>query len=290
MAGMTDYSHQSYDDMVVDLKNWVKNLREVCETLEKSRRKLDENDYWERVGFNVRATLRYSQKFFGTSIIEINSILADFENEVQSNHVTRLRSLSHTASDINDNLGQVWHDEPWEWNKEYGDPNFNLVEHMYSDARGMVADMLDLDNLAARLQDFIGKRGKQYDTSENNLTNVHPPLVVSSANINKDKPDWTEFTNTIGIYAQWAIGSLIDAFFLFLWVIIQWLLNIFIVPLRLNSFDNLVLSIFQVLFAISTLAPIAITIYQNIRIKLLRTQRKIRQENKIGEAHEPDEF
>jgi hypothetical protein len=49
-----------------------------------------------------------------------------------------------------------------------------------------------------------------------------------------------------------------------------------------------VLTIFQILFAISTLAPVVITIYRDIRIMLLRTNRKIRREILLGDYDEPD--
>jgi hypothetical protein len=99
--------------------------------------------------------------------------------------------------------------------------------------------------------------------------------------------DWVELKKTIKLYAIWAITSLADALFLTLWVAVQWVVGSKVVtPLRLSGIDSIVLSIFQVLFAVSTLAPVAITIYRDIRIMLLRTQRKIRQEIRIGEANE----
>jgi hypothetical protein len=101
--------------------------------------------------------------------------------------------------------------------------------------------------------------------------------------------EWVELKNTVRLYAIWAVTSLIDSLFLAIWITIQWLVNSkIVVPLRLTGFDNIVLYIFQILFAISTLAPVATTIYRDIRIMLLRTQRRIRQEIEIGEAHEPD--
>jgi len=56
--------------------------------------------------------------------------------------------------------------------------------------------------------------------------------------------------------------------------------------LILTGIDRVVLAIFQFLFAISTLAPVAITIYRDIRIMLLRTQRKIRSEIRSGDNDE----
>jgi len=101
--------------------------------------------------------------------------------------------------------------------------------------------------------------------------------------------EWTELKDTLRQFAVWAVSSLIDSAFLALWVTIQWLVsNKVVTPLILTGIDQLSLTVFQILFAISTLAPVANTIYTDIRIMLLRTQRKIRNEIQIGEYNEPD--
>ena len=101
--------------------------------------------------------------------------------------------------------------------------------------------------------------------------------------------EWKEVTDTLRLFTVWTVSSLIDSAFLVLWVTVQWFVNNKVIrPLILTGIDQLVLTIFQILFAVSTLAPIAITIYRDIRIMLLRTQRKIRKEIRIGEYNEPD--
>jgi hypothetical protein len=95
--------------------------------------------------------------------------------------------------------------------------------------------------------------------------------------------EWAELKDTLRFFTIWTVSSLIDSAFLALWVAGQWVVNNWVVkPLELTGIDRLVLTIFQILFAISTLAPVAITIYRDIRIMLLRTNRKIRSELKIG--------
>ena len=94
-----------------------------------------------------------------------------------------------------------------------------------------------------------------------------------------DSKEWAELRDTLRLFMIWTISSLIDSAFLSLWIAGQWVVNNKVVtPLSLTGIDRVALIIFQVLFAISTLAPIAITIYRDIRIMLLRTNRKIRSE------------
>ena len=103
--------------------------------------------------------------------------------------------------------------------------------------------------------------------------------------------EWTELKDTLRLFSLWVVSSLIDSAFLALWVTIQWVVsNKVVAPLILTGIDRFVLIVFQILFAVSTLAPVAITIYRDIRIMLLRTQRKIRREIQIGEYNEPDKI
>jgi len=104
-----------------------------------------------------------------------------------------------------------------------------------------------------------------------------------------DANEWVELKDTLRLFTIWTVSSIFDSAFLALWVAVQWVVNNKVVsPLMLTGIDKLVLTIFQVLFAISTLAPVAITIYRDIRIMLLRTNRKIRKEIQIGEYDEPN--
>lgn len=95
--------------------------------------------------------------------------------------------------------------------------------------------------------------------------------------------NWTEFTGTVKLVSFWVITTLLDSTFLALWVAIQWAVDKFVIkPLALSGFDQVIVIIFQIMFAISTLAPVAITIYRNISIMVVRTQRNIRQEISKG--------
>ena len=120
---------------------------------------LEGKSYWEQVDYDIRSSLMYSLKFFKTSIEEINLIIPDFQEEIQTNHVNRIRSLARTAAKTNEDIAKAWHQDYYPGKKDYGNPDFAVVEEMYKEARGMAIDMVDLGNLAARLNDFVGKRG-----------------------------------------------------------------------------------------------------------------------------------
>ncbi len=95
--------------------------------------------------------------------------------------------------------------------------------------------------------------------------------------------EWVEIKSETATFLRWAISGAIDSVFLIVWVFTQWLTNNIINSLNLSGIDKWVLIIFQVLFAISTLTPVIVYIYADIRIMILRAQRRISQEAAISE-------
>jgi len=88
---------------------------------------------------------------------------------------------------------------------------------------------------------------------------------------------WKDLLGEFRVFAIWAGSSIIDSAFIAVWVFLQWFVNEVVVSrFRLAGVDNWVLIIFQVLFAVSTVAPVVTYIYVDIRVMLLRAQRIVR--------------
>jgi hypothetical protein len=91
----------------------------------------------------------------------------------------------------------------------------------------------------------------------------------------------SKIRDLFGVRMLWIASATIDAFFLVLWVAVQWLANRCIMGMEISGPDRLVFAVFQwALFPICTLAPIAVWVYQDIRIMIIRAQRKIAEEKK----------
>lgn len=101
-----------------------------------------------------------------------------------------------------------------------------------------------------------------------------------------DKNTWVELKNIIANFSILFITSLVDSLFIALWVVVQYFIGFVINTFELNGIDRFVLFVFQILFAVSSLAPVAITIYRDIRIMVLRTNRTIKREIELGKDHE----
>lgn len=93
---------------------------------------------------------------------------------------------------------------------------------------------------------------------------------------------WKEIVNTSKIYTIWTITSLIDSLFVILWVLIQYYSNKAINSFELSGIDRIVLYVFQLIFGLSTLAPVIIKIYVDIFTMVLKGNRIIKQEIQKG--------
>lgn len=80
-------------------------------------------------------------------------------------------------------------------------------------------------------------------------------------------------------YTVWVLTSLIDVAALSIWALFQYGLGVFISKLNLTGLDSWVFFTLQILTAISTLTPVALFIYKDIRIMLLRTNQEIQDES-----------
>ena len=160
LAGSTDYSHQTFRDILDDLNEWKTSLINTTSDINTLLLNLQNSGYWSRVPDDFSILTMYAIRFFETSLEELGGITKELGIEVQDNHISRINSLAKTAGKLSRDFGQTWNREYGP--KDYGEPNFNNVEEIYRLGRGMAVDMVDLSNVAARLKDFLGMK------SENN--------------------------------------------------------------------------------------------------------------------------
>jgi len=85
--------------------------------------------------------------------------------------------------------------------------------------------------------------------------------------------NWKDLSVNFRVYSVWTLSSIMDSTFLAAWVALQWIVNEYVIKnLGLRGVDYWMLLIFQVIFAISTLIPIIIYIYVDIRVMITRAQ------------------
>lgn len=170
--GGTDYSNQTFDDIIHDLLVEVKFINEGMVQIQSWLNTVKENGFWEReVPLTVRSNIEYSIKFLDTTCKEINEIVSEIPLQVMQHHCKRLANISTVAEKINSKIGEVWHRQ-WDL-KDYEDPSFRMVEFTYHEIRDLAVNLIDVSNMASRLKDYIGKTkiSKMEDKQDGKITN-----------------------------------------------------------------------------------------------------------------------
>lgn len=156
LGGMTDYSHQSFTDILDDLESERKNTIAFKNNIQANVDHLTANSYWNNVPFDFKSIVAYALRHYNTAIGEFADIVRELKVEVKEHHIKQLSRISEVAQKINVDIGRIWHQEYV--NKDYGDPDFTIVENIYASTRDMAVNLLDTSNIADRLKDYVGKQ------------------------------------------------------------------------------------------------------------------------------------
>lgn len=155
IGGMTDYSNQSLSDIIEDLNSEYDNITECIETIEGNMTKVEESDYWNNIPSIFIRQILYSLRHYRTTQEELSEIVTEINVEVKKHHIKRLQKISQIADKINISIGKTWHQQYED--KDYDNQSFRIVERIYVDTRGMAVSLLDMSNIAGRLNDYVGK-------------------------------------------------------------------------------------------------------------------------------------
>jgi membrane-anchored protein YejM (alkaline phosphatase superfamily) len=86
----------------------------------------------------------------------------------------------------------------------------------------------------------------------------------------------SKLTARLSLFTVWAASAVIDCLFLVIWLIAQWGIEK-LTTLLVSGFNQWMVQIFEATFAISTLAPILIYVYTDIRVMAEQSRRQIRE-------------
>ncbi len=88
----------------------------------------------------------------------------------------------------------------------------------------------------------------------------------------------------------WLSTILVDTVFLILWLVSQFLIDFLIEKLPLSGrINKLQLIVFQVIFAVSTLSPVLIYIYVDIRLMIIKAGKQINQKKQFKKSGDNDD-
>ncbi|BEV38779.1 hypothetical protein ABRY75_16570 [Bacillus stercoris] len=190
--GSTDYRGQSLQDILVDLENWIINLKELNGTFESVIRDLQKEGYWDSVDYDFKASCYDLQTYFNTAITDLQEVISGINSEIKGYHIRLLKNLGVNAHEKYEHHRKVWRQFE---GKEYGESNFNKVEELYREGSDMTGDMFDLNNLAPRLEDFVGMSKKDNNTKSAVKVNNHFHSTVTGMQQNYESKEIQQTVN-----------------------------------------------------------------------------------------------
>lgn len=172
-VGDTNYSAQPFSELINDLKNWLSELDETFSIVDAILLEIPkEGRTKEPLEQDFQLLMGQSYDFWNTCKLEIAGILADFSTrEVQEHHVRRLRALGKRAYEFNSDYRKVWSLCSYKLGKY--DPVFYRA---YGEGRTTMGSLIDLQNLANRVSDFVGMKATITNEEDQSVerTNISP--------------------------------------------------------------------------------------------------------------------
>ncbi|GGD02266.1 hypothetical protein [Pontibacillus salipaludis] len=177
-TGSTDFSTQPLSEVVKELSNWKKDIKGVSDLFEETIREIDTGSLSVEVDIDFLISCRNLYSFFITAIQDLKDVLDGIDSEIQEYHVNLLKNIGQNAGRFYRSHRKVWHASEY---KPYWKNDFRPVEKLYVEGSDMTGDMIDINNAAERLKDFVGKRSQnntpspymqQYNTFNAPITNL----------------------------------------------------------------------------------------------------------------------
>jgi hypothetical protein len=146
---------------------------------------VEENHYWDNVPSNFIQEVLYSLRHYKTTQEELTEIANEINVEVKEHHIKRLQKIASVASEINRDIGKIWHQQYDD--KDYDNSTFRIVERIYCETRDMAVNLLDMSNIAERLNDYVGKTNKTSDMKNGSFSiNVSDSSNVTIVSQSRD--------------------------------------------------------------------------------------------------------
>lgn len=144
---LTDYSHQPITEIKKDLLEWIDSINKTLIQANKILNELGKD--WELLGADdFRICALTSIQLLETAKDDISFVSEEMKNEIKDYHVRLLKKLGVKGSELNKEIGLA---------KHRGGRRINDKEYaLYTLLRNSVYNLVDLQELSARLNDFVG--------------------------------------------------------------------------------------------------------------------------------------
>ncbi|AOM34610.1 hypothetical protein EWI08_02865 [Enterococcus faecium] len=153
-GGGTSYEGQSISDIKEDVNNWKIYTENVKSQIVEKKEALIKNGFWNKIPWNFQQTINESIFCLGTFLSDFQIVESAFEeNFISEREIKLLRKIGKNSVQFNHSYGKYFKEE-YEW-REYGNPEFEIVESIYQHGRDFFVTLQDASNAAGRLEDYM---------------------------------------------------------------------------------------------------------------------------------------
>lgn len=147
VAGFTDYSDQTQDDIQQDLAVLINLVNHTRAVFDPKMAELKAGRCWDRLNHDMKAVLEMVHHFWKTASLDLSTISSGMREHVEAQHVELTRDLGALGHEFFRDLGRCWSD----LDRDRSDPCIQKVGELYYVARDMSAKLFDLENLSDHL-------------------------------------------------------------------------------------------------------------------------------------------
>lgn len=173
IAGTTDYSEQSIQEIRNDILSWIEYSQRIKTFFTETIKELKKTKYWYKIGYDFA-------NFCESMPLMCDAFCNDFNlivKAIDDDNITKreIKLMKNIRKCIYENEEFCWktykghENERWH---EYGNPEFEKVEKLYADGRDFLVSLKDAGNACSRMEDYIKEDGVKMIKIEDNSINI----------------------------------------------------------------------------------------------------------------------
>ena len=152
IAGATDYSKQSIDDILKDIVRWIKIADSMIVFNTEFLAKMENNELWAAAPYDFKSSINQSRTFWSTAKNDLSIVQTSINNKnITPRDIKLLQKIGKNAIELDHALGVDYNSTPWQ---KYDDPRFDEISEHYSENRDYICTLIDVGNAASRLEDY----------------------------------------------------------------------------------------------------------------------------------------
>lgn len=153
-AGSTYYTIQSLEKIYIDIKNWIEYTQETKKFINSQYEIVRSSRLYNSIDYDFLAIIDSTVLYCDTILYDLNLVRKAMEQGcITEKEISLLRKIGQESLKLNHKYGQTYHsDTSWH---DYGNAEFEEVEEIYAKGRDFFVTLMDAENAAARLEDYM---------------------------------------------------------------------------------------------------------------------------------------